>query len=125
MAELSNAELTRQLSLMQANLATFESQLEQILPKMDTAIAQSTGLSDDLRDKITKYVEPSIQLDLKNVLMKMNDDQQIVNNEMEIKLSELSDLVKRMIGYVMGGGLLVPNLCGPMSLDFREVKLKL
>ena len=125
MAELSNAELTRQLRMMQANLATFESQLEQILPKMDTAIAQSTSLSDDLRDKITKYVEPLIQLDLKNVLMKMNDDQQIVNNEMEKKLSELSDLVKRMKIDVDKSGADQIWLYNTASSEFKSANDKL
>ena len=125
MAEMSNAELTRQIRMMQANLATFENQLEQVLPKMDTAIAQSTSLSDDLRDKITKYVEPLIQLDLKNVLMKMNDDQQIVNNEMEKKLSELSDLVKRMKIDVDKSGADQIGLYNTASSEFKSANDKL
>lgn len=125
MAGLSNAELTQQLRMMQTNLATFETQLQQILPKMDTAIAQSKSLSDDLRDKITKHVEPLIQLDLKNVLTKMNDDQQIVNKEMEKKLDDLSDLVKRMKIDVDKSGTDQAALYNTVSSEFKSANDKL
>ena len=72
---------------MQANLVTLETRLEEMLPRMEKTISNSTAPTDDLNEKPATHVNQPIEAGVIGAISKVNEEHTNVNKKLKEKIN--------------------------------------
>ena len=120
---MTNEQLTAQYNLMVQSLAVMENKLETIIPKMDSMNTETKNLADDINSKLKSHVEPIIDADVINNIVKLDNLQLAHSTKLDEKVAELKDemtKVKELTSDDVGNAKLVNDQAAAQILALSQ-----
>ena len=88
---MTNEQLTAQYNNMVSSLAVMEAKLEPILPALDKSNAETKALAEDIKTQLKTHVDPIINPDVINNIVKLDSMQQGIAKSLDDKFAEMKD----------------------------------
>ena len=88
---MTNEQLTAQYNNMVASLAVMEAKLGAMIPALDTSNAETKALADDIKTQLKTHVDPIINADVINNIVKLDSMQQGIAKSLDDKFAEMKD----------------------------------
>ena len=88
---MTNEQLTAQYNLMVQSLAVMENKLETVIPTMDNMNTDTQNPADDIKSKLKSHVEPIINADVFNNIVKLDRLQLSHSKKLDEQIAELKD----------------------------------
>ena len=73
---MTNEQLTQQYNNMVSSLGVMEAKLEAIIPRMDQMNTETKNLAEDIKTQLKTHVDPIINSDVINNIVKLDNVQQ-------------------------------------------------
>ena len=88
---MTNEQLTQQYNNMVASLAVMESKLGSIIPEMDKMNTETKSLAEDIKTQLKTHVDPIINADVINNIMKLDNLQQAIVKSLDDQIAGVKD----------------------------------
>ena len=88
---MTNEQLTTQYNNMVASLAVMEAKLGAMIPALDTSNAETKALADDIKTQLKTHVDPIINADVINNIVKLDNMKQGIAKSLDDKFAEMKD----------------------------------
>ena len=93
---MTNEQLTQQYNNMVSSLGVMEAKLEAIIPRMDQMNTETKNLAEDIKTQLKTHVDPIINSDVINNIVKLDNMQQAHAKSLDDKIAEMKDELNKV-----------------------------